>query len=69
MMVVRFKIHKGLADRRKFAGPVFARKTYFSESRFAAPERFLGVMGKPINAEGAIEAENLTLAAATPCAT
>ena len=60
--VVRFKIHKGLADRRKFAGPVFARETYFSEPRFAAPERFLGVMGMPINAEGEIEAENLTLA-------
>src|SRR6185436_14955822 len=60
--VVRFKIHKGLADRRKFAGPVFARETYFAEPRFAAPERFLGVMGMPINAEGEIEAENLTLA-------
>jgi formamidase len=59
---VRFKIHKGLADRRKFAGPVFARETYFCEARFAAPERFLGVMGMPINAEGEIEAENLTLA-------
>src|SRR5438105_1744894 len=29
---------------------------------FAAPERFLGVMGMPINAAGEIEAENLTLA-------
>ena len=27
-----------------------------------APERFLGVMGMPINASGEIEAENLTLA-------
>jgi formamidase len=60
--VIRFKVHKGLADRRKFVAPVFARETYFSEPRFAAPERFLGVMGMPINAEGEIEAENLTLA-------
>jgi len=60
--VVRFKIHKGLAARRKFSSPVFSRETYFTEPCFAAPERFLGVMGMPINAAGEIEAENLTLA-------
>jgi formamidase len=60
--VVRFKLHKGLAQRRKFTAPVFSRETYFTDPRFAAPERFLGVMGMPINAAGEIEAENLTLA-------
>jgi formamidase len=60
--VVRFKVHKGLATRRKFTSPVFSRETYFTDPRFAAPERFLGVMGMPINAAGEIEAENLTLA-------
>ncbi len=60
--VVRFRVHKGLAARRKFVSPVFSRESYFSEPRFAAPERFLGVMGMPINAAGEIEAENLTLA-------
>ena len=60
--VVRFKVHKGLANRRKFSAPVFSRTSYFAEPRFAAPERFLGVMGMPINAAGEIEAENLTLA-------
>ena len=60
--IVRFKIHKGLANRRKFSSPVFSRTTYFTDPRFAAPERFLGVMGMPINAAGEIEAENLTLA-------
>lgn len=60
--VVRFKLHKGLADRRKFMSPVFTRETYFTEPRFAVPERFLGVMGMPINAAGEIESENLTLA-------
>jgi formamidase len=59
---VRFQLHKGLAIRRKFAGPVFSRERYFTDPRFAVPERFLGVMGMPINAEGEIEAENLTLA-------
>jgi formamidase len=60
--VVRFKVHKGLALTRKFSSPVFSRQTYFADPRFAAPERFLGVMGMPINADGEIEAENLTLA-------
>ena len=60
--VVRFKLHKGLATRRKFTAPVFSRETYFADPRFAAPERFLGVMGMPINAAGEIESENLTLA-------
>ena len=60
--VVRFKVHKGLANRRKFVSPVFSRETYFTDPCYAAPERFLGVMGMPINAAGEIEAENLTLA-------
>jgi formamidase len=60
--VVRFKLHKGLATRRKFSSPVFSREAYFADPRFAAPERFFGVMGMPINAAGEIEAENLTLA-------
>ncbi len=60
--VVRFKVHKGLATARKFTAPVFSRVSYFADPRFAAPERFLGVMGMPINADGEIEAENLTLA-------
>jgi formamidase len=60
--VVRFKVHKGLANRRTFSAPVFSRTSYFTDPRFAAPERFLGVMGMPINAAGEIEAENLTLA-------
>ena len=60
--VVRFKLHKGLANRRRFTSPVFARDSYFADPRFAAPERFLGVMGMPIDAKGEIEAENLTLA-------
>jgi formamidase len=60
--VVRFRVHKGLADHRRFSSPVFSRTGYFTDPRFAAPERILGVMGMPINANGEIEAENLTLA-------
>src|SRR5260370_38070309 len=57
--VVRFKVHKGLADRRKFTAPVFSRETYFAEPRFAAPERFLAAMGMPIDSAGEIDAEEL----------
>ena len=60
--VVRFKVHKGLAYRRKFIAPVFTRESHFTDPRFAVPERFLAVMGMPINSEGEIESENLTLA-------
>src|SRR5260221_4274930 len=60
--IMCFKVHKGLATRRKFSAPVFSRETYFVDPRYAAPERFLGVMGMPINPDGEIEAENLTLA-------
>ena len=60
--VVRFKVHKGLANTRKIMAPVFSRTSYFIDPRYAAPERFLGVMGMPIDQEGEIEAENLTLA-------
>ena len=60
--VVRFKVHKGLANRRKLTAPVFSRTSYFIDPHYAAPERFLGVMGMPINQAGEIEGENLTLA-------
>ena len=62
-VTVRFRILKGLANRRTFAGPVFSHPGYFQDPRFAAPQNFLGVMGMPINASGEIEPENLTLAA------
>jgi formamidase len=60
--VVRFKLHKGLATKRTFAGPVFAHPGYFQDPKFAAPQNFIAVMGMPINAKGDIESENLTLA-------
>jgi formamidase len=62
-VAVRFKIHKGLARKRTFAGPVFSHPGYFANPTYAVPQNFLGVMGMPINAKGEIESENLTLAA------
>jgi formamidase len=60
--VVKFKLHKGAAAQRKFSAPIFTRQSYFIDPKYAVPERFLGVMGMPINAQGEIESENLTLA-------
>ena len=42
---------------------MFSHKGFFADPKHAVPENFLGVMGMPINAEGEIESENLTLAA------
>ena len=53
---IRFKIHKDLAKKRTFAGPVFSHSGYFADPRNSVPENFLGVMGMPINAKGEIEA-------------
>jgi formamidase len=61
-VAVKFKIHKGLAEKRTFAGPVFSHSGYFADPKIAMPENFLGVMGMPINSKGEIESENLTLA-------
>ena len=61
-VAVRFKLYKGAAVARKFTAPAFTREGYFADPRYAVPERFLGVMGMPINPDGEIEAENLTLA-------
>jgi formamidase len=60
--VVQFKVHPGLATRRKITAPVFTQQRYFADPKYAVPERFMGVMGFPINANGEIEGENLTLA-------
>ena len=60
--VVRFKLHKGLATRANSPRRCSRARAISPIPRFAAPERFLGVMGMPINAAGEIEAENLTLA-------
>ena len=45
--IVRFKVHKGLANRRKFTAPVFSRTSYFIDPRFAAPEGDRGGKSDP----------------------
>lgn len=62
-VAVRFRVHKGLAARRRFRAPVFSHTRYFADPKIAVPEHFLGVMGMPIGADGENDGENLTLAA------
>ncbi|MFQ5658926.1 MAG: acetamidase/formamidase family protein [Gammaproteobacteria bacterium] len=61
-VTVRFNIHKGLANRRQFQSPVFSHSNYFADPEIAVPQKFLGVMGMPINEDGENDGENLTLA-------
>ena len=61
-LAVRFRRHAGLAAKRRFQAPVFSREDYFIDPKYAAPQRFLGVMGMPLGANGECEGENLTLA-------
>ena len=60
--IVRFRIHRGEAERRRIRGPRFQRSSYFVESRWAAPERFIATMGLSIAEDGTNEGENLNLA-------
>ena len=39
-VAVRFKIHKELAKKRTFAGPVFSHKGFFADPKHAVPENF-----------------------------
>lgn len=61
-VAVRFKVLKGAFAERKFKAPIFTREDYFADPKFAVPQRLLGVMGIPIDAEGENQGENLTLA-------
>ena len=60
--VVRFKVHKGLANRRKFTSPVFSRTSYFIDPRTPHPSAFSALWACRSTRPGEIEAENLTLA-------
>ncbi|MGH7278715.1 MAG: acetamidase/formamidase family protein, partial [Candidatus Rokuibacteriota bacterium] len=60
--VVRFRLHRGEADRRHIRWPRFQRTDYFIDPRWAAPQRFIATMGMPVDAQGVNQGENLTLA-------
>lgn len=59
---VRFRVHRGEAERRSIRWPRFQRGDYFADPRWAAPQRFIATMGMPVDEKGVNQGENLTLA-------
>jgi len=60
--VVRFRVHRGEAERHNIRWPRFQRSGYFIDPRWAVPERFIATMGMPVTEQGVNEGENLNLA-------
>jgi formamidase len=60
--VVRFRLHRGEAERRRIRWPRFQRRDYFADPRWAAPQRFIATMGMPVDEHGVNHGENLNLA-------
>jgi formamidase len=60
--VVRFRVHRGEAERRHMRWPRFQRSDYFIDPRWAAPQRFVAAMGMPVDDAGVNQGENLNLA-------
>lgn len=60
--IVRFRLHRGEAERRKIRWPRFERSDYFADPRWAVPQRFIATMGMPIDETGVNQGENLNLA-------
>ena len=60
--VVRFRVHRGDAERRGIRWPRFQHSDYFVDPRWAVPQRFTATMGMPIDDKGGNEDGNLNLA-------
>jgi formamidase len=60
--VVRFRVHRGEAERAKIRWPRFQRSDYFIDPRWAAPQRFVATIGMPVDGDGVNHAEDLKLA-------
>jgi formamidase len=60
--VVRFRVHRGAAERQRIRWPRFQRSDFFIDPRWAAPQRFIATMGMPVDEQGVNQGENLTLA-------
>jgi len=59
--LLRFRIHSGDAARRGIRWPRFQRSDYFTEPRWAAPQRFIATVGMPVDENGTDHGENLNL--------
>jgi formamidase len=60
--VVRFRVHRGEAERKDIRWPRFQHSDYFLNPRFAVPQKFSATMGMPVDDKGVNQGENLTLA-------
>jgi formamidase len=60
--VVRFRLHRGEAERKGIRWPRFQHSDYFLNPRFAVPQKFSATMGMPVDDKGVNQGENLTLA-------
>ncbi|HEX7788542.1 MAG TPA: acetamidase/formamidase family protein [Methylomirabilota bacterium] len=60
--VVRFRVHRGEAERKGIRWPRFECRDYFVDPRFAAPQKLVATMGMPVDDQGVNQGENLTLA-------
>jgi formamidase len=61
--VVRFKIHRGEAERRKIRWPRYERTTPYMDPKWGMPNRFVATMGMPIDGKGVNHGADLNLAA------
>ncbi len=62
-LTVRFGLRKGVAAQRRIRRPQYERSDYFTDPRFAVPQRFFATTGMPIAGEDRNESEDVTLAA------
>ena len=60
--VVRFRLHRGEAERKGIRWPRFECRDYFLDPRFAVPQKLVATMGMPVDDQGVNQGENLTLA-------
>jgi formamidase len=61
--VLRFRLHRGEAERKKIRWPRFARSTHFADPKWAVPEEFVATMGMPVDDQGVNRDGDLNLAA------
>jgi formamidase len=62
-VVVRFRIHAGMAAQHGIRWPRFAHPDYFAAPEWAAPRDFIATMGMPIRPDGTNVGGDITLAA------
>jgi formamidase len=62
-VVVRFRIHAGMAAQHGIRWPRFSHPDYFAPPEWAAPRDFIATMGMPIRPDGTNVGGDITLAA------